>query len=342
MLTLLTGATGLLGANLAHLLCKRGDRVRALVRGASDRRGLRGLPLEEVEGDVLDPSSLDRAMAGVGRAYHCAGVVRFDAGSAELVRRVNVDGTRNVVEAARRSGVARVLCVSSAAAVRQGSLSEPGTEERMPEGPPRSPYHESKVAGEAAAREAGAGRVEVVTANPSLLLGAYDARPSTGALLLAVARGVIAGYPAGGTNAVNAQDAALGLSLVMERGRPGERYLLGGENLTFKELLTVAAEEAGVAPPRVPVPDLALAVAEKVAAAAFSLPGLRGLDPGAGALRGLAHPSYVSSMKATRELGYRPRTVRLGIRDALRWFQEEGMLPRDVPLAPRGVLAREW
>ncbi|HEY8206891.1 MAG TPA: NAD-dependent epimerase/dehydratase family protein [Myxococcaceae bacterium] len=336
----MTGATGLLGANLAHLLCKRGDRVRALVRARSDRRGVRGLPLEEVEGDVLEPASLDRAMSGIQRVYHCAGLVRFDAGSAEAVRRANVEGTRNVVAAARRAGVARVLCVSSAAAVRQGSLNEPGTEDLAPEGPPRSAYQESKVAGEAAAREAAAGRVELVTANPALVLGAHDARPSTGALLLAVARGVIAGYPAGGTNAVNAEDAAAGLTLVMERGRPGERYLLGGENLTFRELLTIAAEEAGVAPPRVLVPDLALAVAEKVASAAFSLPALKGLDPGAAALPGLAHPSYVSSMKAMRELGYRPRGIRLGIRDALRWFQEEGVLPRDMPLAPRGVLAR--
>jgi dihydroflavonol-4-reductase len=340
MLTLLTGATGLLGANLAHLLCKRGDRVRALVRARSDRRGVRGLPLEEAPGDVLEPASLDRAMSGVGRVYHCAGLVRFDAASAEVVRKVNVEGTRNVVEAARRAGVARVLCVSSAAAVRQGSLAEPGTEDLWPEGPPRSPYHQSKLAGEAAAREAAAGRVEVVTANPALVLGPHDVRPSTGALLLAVARGVIAGYPAGGTNAVNAEDAALGLALVMERGRPGERYLLGGENLTFRELLTIAAEEAGVSPPRVPVPDLALEVAGKIASAAFSMPVLREWDPGATALPSLAHPSYVSSMKATRELGYRPRGIRLGIRDALRWFQEEGMLPRDVPLAPRGVLAR--
>ena len=340
MLTLLTGATGLLGANLAHLLCRRGERVRALVRPRSDRRGVRGLALEEVEGDVLDPASLDRAMEGVQRAYHCAGLVRFDAGSAGAVREVNVRGTRNVVEAARRAGVARVLCVSSAAAVRQGTLSEPGTEDLAPEGPFRSPYHQSKVEAEGAAREAAAGGVELVTANPSLVLGAYDARPSTGALLLAVARGLVVGYPAGGTNAVSAAGAALGLALVMERGRPGERYILGGENLTFRELLAIAAEEAGVAPPRVPVPDLALAIAGRVAQAAFQFPALRGMDPGAAALPALAHPSYVSSTKATRELGYRPRPVRPGIRDALRWFQEEGMLPRDVPLAPRGVLER--
>jgi dihydroflavonol-4-reductase len=340
MLTLLTGATGLLGANLAHLLCRRGERVRALVRPSSDQRGLRGLPLEEAVGDVLDPASLVRAMAGVGRVYHCAGLVRFDAGSAAAVQEVNAGGTRNVVEAALRAGVKRVACVSSTAAVRAGTLAEPGTEEGGPEGPPRSPYHHSKVAAEAAAREAARGALELVFANPSLVLGAHDVRPSSGALLLAVARGLLAGYPAGGTNAVSADGAAAGLALVMERGRPGERYILGGENLTFKELLTIAAEEAGVAPPRVPVPDLALAVAGRVAQVAFRLPGLRGKDPGASALPSLAHPSYVSSMKAVRELGYAPRPVRAGIRDALRWFQEEGVLPRDVPLAPRGVLAR--
>src|SRR5262245_7676205 len=126
--TLLTGATGLVGANLAHLLCSRKDRVRALVRQASDRRGLRGLQVEEVEGDLLDLFSLERAMAGVSRVYHCAGLVRFDADAQTALKATHVDGTANVLQAARKAG-ARVVYVSSTATIARGTLAEPGAED---------------------------------------------------------------------------------------------------------------------------------------------------------------------------------------------------------------------
>lgn len=340
MATLLTGASGLLGANLAHLLCERGERPRVLVRPGSDRRGLRGLPVEEAPGDVLDSTSLDRAMAGVARVYHAAGVVRPAGAPEEAMIRVNVEGTRTVVAAARRAGVRRLVHVSSSATVQGGTLDAPGTEEQPAEGPPLSPYQRSKREAERAAAEAAGSAVELVICNPTLAFGQYDVRPSSGALLLAVARDLVRAYPSGGTNAVNAADVALGLWAAMERGRPGERYLLGGENLTWRELLTVAAEEAGVRPPRVPLPDAPLRALGRLLGAAARLPPLRARDPGLGAIAALAEPRYVSSAKAARELDYRPRPVRLGIRDALRWLQEEGALPRDQPLAPRGVLAR--
>jgi dihydroflavonol-4-reductase len=335
--TLLIGATGLVGANLAHLLCGRKERVRALCRLDSDRRGLRGLPIEEVEGDILNPSSLHRAMEGMERVYHCAGVVRFAPRAADLLRRVHLDGTANILRAARRAKVRRVVMVSSVAAIAKGPMDAPGTEDQPLDTPPPSPYHATKREAERVALEEASG-VQLVIANPSLVLGPHDVKPTSGALLLAAARGLIRAYPAGGTNAVNAADVAVGLDAAMQRGRTGERYILGGDNLTYRDLFAMAAEEAGAPAPRVLVPKAAVNLAHRVAGLAFALPLARSLDPGVSTFQVLNEGGYVSSDKAIRELGYAPTSVRLGIRAALRWFQEEGALPKDQPLTPRGVV----
>ncbi|HZH78175.1 MAG TPA: NAD-dependent epimerase/dehydratase family protein [Archangium sp.] len=228
MKTLLTGATGLVGANLAHLLCEQGERPRLLVRERSDRRGLRGLSYDEVLGDVLDADSLRGAMKGVDRVYHVAGIVRFDPFTREDVSRLNTQGTRNVLDAARAAGARRVVVVSSVAAVGHGTLAEPATEESTYNYAGDNPYHESKREAERLALEDSGLGLEVLAGNPSFVLGPYDVKPSTGELLLHVARGVVLAYPSGGINVVNAQDVARGLRLIMEKGRPRERYILGG------------------------------------------------------------------------------------------------------------------
>jgi dihydroflavonol-4-reductase len=148
-----------------------------------------------------------------------------------------------------------------------------------------------------------------------------------------VARGLVVAYPSGGTNVVNASDVAEGLHLVMEKGRPGERYILGGENLTYRELLTQIAEEAGVHPPRLPLPDTVVRVVGRLGDVVGRLSPDLFQHMNTAALRALPLPAYQSSARAMRELGYRPGPVRRGIREALRWFVEEGMLPRDQPLA---------
>jgi dihydroflavonol-4-reductase len=337
MTTLLTGATGLVGANLAHLLCSQGERPRLLVRARSDRRGLRGLSYEEVIGDVLDTDSLKAAMKGVTHVYHVAGIVRFDPFSRKDVSRTNTQGTKNVLDAARAAGVKRVLVVSSIGAVGHGTLDRPATEESAFNFEGDNPYHHSKREAEQLALSYSQGGLEVVAGNPSLVMGPYDVRPSTGELLLMVARGLVVAYPSGGCNVVSALDVAEGLHLVMEKGRPGERYILGGENLTYRELLTQIAEEAGVAPPRLPLPDAVLRAAGRVGDVVGRLSPDLFQHVNTAALQALPLPAYQSSAKAMRELGYRPGPVRQGIQAALRWFVEEGMLPRDQPLASGGV-----
>jgi dihydroflavonol-4-reductase len=338
MKTLLTGATGLVGANLAHLLCEQGERPRLLVRERSDRRGLRGLSYDEVLGDVLDADSLRGAMKGVDRVYHVAGIVRFDPFTREDVSRLNTQGTRNVLDAARAAGARRVVVVSSVAAVGHGTLAEPATEDSTYNYAGDNPYHESKREAERLALEDSGLGLEVLAGNPSFVLGPYDVKPSTGELLLHVARGVVLAYPSGGINVVNAQDVARGLRLIMEKGRPRERYILGGENLTYREFLTLCAEEAGVSPPKVPLPDVAVRTLGRLGDVVGRLSPDLFKHVNTAFLQALPLPAYQSSGKAMRELGYQPRPVRLGIREALRWFQEEGMLPRDQPLTPRGVV----
>lgn len=335
MKTLLTGATGLLGANLAHLLCSQGERPRLLVREQSDRRGLRGLNYEEALGDVFDPGALAAALKGVTRLYHVAGTVRFDPFTRKDVARTNTEGTRRVMEAARAAGVRRVVVVSSVAAVGHGTLERPATETSSYNYEGDNPYHQSKVEAEKLALAYSDAQMEVLAGNPGFIIGPYDVKPSTSELVIQVARGLTPIYPTGGCNVVNAMDVARGLQLIMQRGRPGERYILGGENLTFRQLLTLIAEEAGVPPPVIPLPDVAVRVVGRIGDVVGRLSPDLFKYVNTAFLQALTIPAYVSSVKAERELGYSPRPVRLGIREALRWFQEEGMVSLDKPLAPR-------
>jgi dihydroflavonol-4-reductase len=335
MKTLLTGATGLLGANLAHLLCAQGEKPRLLVREASDRRGLRGLSYEEAPGDLFEPAALRAALQGVTHLYHVAGIVRFDPFSRKGVARLNTQGTQNVLEAARAAGVKRVVIVSSVAAVGHGTLDRPATEDSVYNYAGDNPYHQSKREAEKLALSFSDARMEVLAGNPGFIIGPYDVKPSTSELVIQVAQGLTPMYPTGGCNVVNAMDVARGLQLIMQQGRPGERYILGGENLTFRELLTTIAEEAGVSPPRLPVPDSVLRAVGHVGDWVGRLSPDLFKYVNTPFLQALTIPAYVSSAKAGRELGYRPRPARLGIREALRWFQEEGMVSLDKPLASR-------
>jgi dihydroflavonol-4-reductase len=338
MTVLLTGATGLVGANLAHLLCSQGEKPRLLVRERSDRRGLAGLAYEEARGDILDAASLREALRGVKQVYHAAGTVRFDPFSRQDLSRINTQGTRNVLEAARAAGVRRLVLVSSVAAVGHGTLDAPADEHTPFNYAGDNPYHQSKREAEALALAASGPDLEVLCGNPGYVVGPYDVRPSSGELLLYVARGLTPAYPSGGINVVNAGDVAAGLQLIMQKGQPGQRYILGGENLTYREFLTLIAEEAGVRPPFVPMPGLLLQGAGKLGDVVGRLSPDLFRFVNTAFLQALTLPAYQSSARAMRELGYRPRPVRLGIREALRWFQEEGMLARDQALTPRGVV----
>ncbi len=328
MTTLVTGGTGLIGGHIARELARSGEEVRLLVRMHSSRAALQGVPFEEVRGDVRDVESLRAAARGADQVVHAAASVRTDPFADERVRRVNVEGTRNVIAAAEQAGARRLLYVSSIAAVGSGSLDRPADEDAPWDLAGRGAYWQTKRAAEelvlAAAKR---GRLEAVVVNPSYAVGPGDVKPSSGGLLLLIASGRLVAYPEGGSGFVDARDVARGAVAALQRGRSGERFILSSENLTWRELFTLCSEAAHVPPPRVPVPRaIAMGAARLGDAAGKLLPKAFALF-NRQTVASLYELAYVSSAKARRELGFSPRPVREAVVDAYEWFRETGRLP---------------
>jgi len=321
MRALITGGTGFLGANLAVYLRQQGWKVRILRRPTSSLEAVKDLDVEHAIGDVLDPDSLRPAMVRCDVVFHAAAISAYWRTPAEQILRVNVEGTRNVLTAARDLGVHRVVLTSSLAAL---GVPEPGTlltEDHPYNLPPGCfLYGYSKAIAEAIARVFVEQGLEVVIVNPSVILGPRDIHRISGSLILEMARRRVPALPPGGVNVVAVEDVARGHALALERGRPGERYILGGENLTYRELAERIAEVIGVPPPRWVIPPRGvkgLAALARIAQA-LGLP----LPVGADQLWLSAHFIWCDGRKAEAELGYRPEVpVREAIRRAWEWYQ---------------------
>jgi len=329
MSILVTGGTGFVGAAVVRALVARGERPRCLVRRGSDRRNLADLDVELVEGDLADPASLDAALKGCTGLFHLAADYRIWVRDPATMHRTNVEGTRRLMEAALRQGVSRVVYTSSVAVLGKAAGGAPADEET-----PVSlddmigVYKRSKFLAEAEVqrlqREEG---LPVVTVNPSTPIGPRDVRPTpTGRIVVAAAAGRLPAFVDTGLNVVHVDDVAAGHLLAFDKGRVGERYLLGGENLNLAAILgQVAALRGRRAPrlclPRAPLIPLAYA-AENWARITGGPEPLLTVD----GLRMAAKPMYFRHAKAADCLGYRPRPAAEGIRDAVRWFEAEGYL----------------
>lgn len=327
MITLVTGATGFLGGHIARELHEAGDTVRIVVRQRSSRKGLAEVPVEEAPGDVRDLESLRRAMQGVGRVVHAAGAVRLDPFAPDRLRRINVEGTRNVLTAAREAGVERVLYVSTTAAVGSGTKDRPADETTAFDLADRGPYWQTKHAGEQLVLEAARkGELDALVVNPSIVFGPGDVKLTSSSLLLAVASGLVLFYPEGGSGFVDVRDVARGVRAALEKGDTGERYILSAENLTFREAFAMAAKERHLRPPLLPIPrPLALGLGGIGDRLGPRFPKAFGML-NTGFLGALFDTFYVSNAKACRELGFAPRPVKDSIRDAYRWMEEQGVL----------------
>ncbi|HEY3450050.1 MAG TPA: NAD-dependent epimerase/dehydratase family protein [Myxococcales bacterium] len=327
MTTLVLGGTGFVGGQIARELAAAGDAVRVLVRERSSKKGLAGLEVEEVRGDVRDLESLRRAAQGVDRVVHAAGAVGLAPFAAERLRRVNVEGTRNALAAARGAGVDRFLFVSSTAAVGSGTLDRPADETMAWDLAGKGPYWQTKQAAEQLVLDAAKkGELDAVVVNPSYVLGPGDVKPTSGTVLLGIATGLVLFYPSGGTGFVDVRDVARGVRLALEKGGTGERYILSGENLTYRQVIEMAAKERGLRPPMLPLPEQVARSAARVGdLLGPRFPRAFGLlnTPFVGSLFDLL---YVTSSKASRELGFAPRPVREAIRDAYAWFEQNGYL----------------
>jgi dihydroflavonol-4-reductase len=327
MKALVTGATGFVGAAVARALGRAGWEVRVLVRAGSDRSNLQPLAVEAAEGDLADSNSLERALEGCAGLFHVAADYRLGARDPTPLYRTNVDGTRNILNAARRAGVPRIVYTSSVATIGIPSDGSPG-DERTPVALSRmiGHYKRSKYLAEEVARDAARSGMSVVIVNPSTPVGPGDIKPTpTGQLVLDAACGRMPAYVDTGLNIVHVDDVAAGHLLAFERGRPGERYILGGEDMTLQTILAEIARLVGRTPPRVRLPYAAVLPVAYLAEAFARVSGRSGRVTLEG-VRMSRKRMFFSSGKAVSELGYRWRPPAEAFEDAVRWFRERGLL----------------
>ncbi|PSP17079.1 MAG: dihydroflavonol 4-reductase [Cyanobacteria bacterium QS_8_64_29] len=319
-----TGANGFIGSHLVHLLCQQGYAVRALVRTQSQRDNLEGLAVETITGDLNDPE-LARAMRGCQYLFHLAACNSLWWADRHRLHASNVRGTQNVLAAARQAGIERTVFTGSAVNLdtsRRASL--PNEAHSASPQSLASPYERSKYWAEQAALSAASSGQSVVVAIPTTPLGPGDAKPTpAGDIVLRFLRRQMPVYMPTGFNAIDVRDAAWGHLLALERGRSGERYLLGCQNLALKALLDRLAELTGLTAPKVAVPPWLPAIAAWADERVLALAGKSPSVPLEG-VRMAARPLYCDCSKAVRELGLPQSPLEGALRDAVRWFLERG------------------
>jgi dihydroflavonol-4-reductase len=322
--SLVTGATGFLGSHVARQLLARGERVRVLARPHNDRRALEGSGAEIVEGDLRDAASLDRAVAGTSRIFHVAADYRLWAPDPREIYESNVTGTRNLLEAARRAGVERFIYTSTVAtvAVDRPELPTEATQSSLDE--MIGHYKRSKWLAEKEVLDAAKGGFPAVVVMPTTPVGPGDWKPTpTGKIILDFLKGKMPGYVETGLNFVGVEDAAAGHLLAAEKGRLGERYLIGAENLTLKQLLDILARITGRPAPRLRIPHSVALAAAYVDTLISRMRGRAPQIPVEG-VKIARHMMFVDCSRAHRELGFVSGPVAAALERAVQWYEEHG------------------
>ncbi len=322
----LTGASGFVGSAVARKLLDEGFAVRALVRKSSNRANLAGIDLDVVEGDIRDAALIQKAMAGVRQVFHVAADYRLWAPDPQEIIKTNTDGTRAIMRAALASGVERIAYTSSVATLR---LSDDGTpsDETMPLSAENAigAYKKSKVLAERLVERMVAEEgLPAVIVNPSTPIGPRDVRPTpTGRIVVEAAAGRMPAYVETGLNLVHVDDVADGHVAALKKGRTGERYILGGQDMTLGQMLAEIATLAGRRPPTIKLPR---SLIYPIAYGAETAARITGREPFAtvDGLRMAKYKMFFSSAKAERELGYRARPAREALAEAFQWFRSEG------------------
>lgn len=325
MKTLVTGGSGFVGSAVILELLKRGQNVRALVRSRAHPGNLADIDVELVEGDLLDGDSLKRAVQGCDQAYHVAAVYANWLTDMSIIARANIQGTRNMLQTCFDCG-ARVVYTSSVAALGAHGKAPANESAQFNLASTGDQYYISKYRAEQVALEFAAKGLPIVIVNPTNPLGPRDIRPTpTGQLIIDVLKGRLPGYVDGGLNFIDVEDVAAGHVLAMEKGKIGERYILGNANLSIKEYFRLIAEVGGGHAPAIQIPaPLAIATAYlyEMIAAITKRPPLTTVSW----VKVGNHYSFWDSSKAIRELGLPQRPIRESLQREIEWFREKGYL----------------
>jgi dihydroflavonol-4-reductase len=326
MKAFVTGATGFLGSHVARVLGEQGADLRLLVRSTSNLRNLEGIKAETATGDLRDPSSLEKGMSGCDTVFHVAADYRLWVRDPAEMYRSNVDGTKAILDAARKHGVRRVVYTSSVATVGFTGNGHPADEDSpVSLADMIGPYKRSKFLAEQLAMEAGGSGMQVVVVNPTTPVGEQDVKPTpTGRIVVDFLKRRFPAYVETGLNLVDVRECALGHVVALEKGRPGERYILGGENLTLKQILDKLGEISGLPSPKVKLPYV-FAFATGIVDEAIT-GRLLHREPRAtvDSVRMGKKKMFASCAKAERELGWKIVPVEAALRRAVEWFQANG------------------
>jgi dihydroflavonol-4-reductase len=324
MTTLVTGAAGFLGSHVTRQLVARGENVRVLMRPSSNNRAISDLSLEYVTGDLRDPASLERAMKDVNRVFHVAADYRLWAKHSQEIYDSNVGGTKNLLAATKNAGVEQLIYTSTVAtiAVDRPELPNESTDAQLEE--MIGHYKRSKWMAEQEVLRSAREGFPAIVAMPTTPVGPWDWKPTpTGKIILDFLNGRMPGYVETGLNFVGVEECAAGHLLVSERGKIGERYLLGAENLTLKDLLDTLAKITGLPAPSMKIPHgVALSVAY-VESAFSRLIGKVPQIPVEG-VKIAQHKMFVDCSRAERELGFQSQPVAAALERAVRWYQVNG------------------
>lgn len=329
MKILVTGADGLLGSNLVRELLGRGYTVRAFVKRGRQQKTLAGLPLEKFWGDLLNPEEVTNATEGCDAVIHCGADTRVWPARSETVKNINIEGTKNIVRAVYQHRVQRLLYVGTANSFGFGSKENPGTEE-IPYQCARYglDYMDSKYqAQQFILNEVRENGLPAVVLNPTFMLGPYDSNPSSGAMLIALYHQKVPGYTAGGKNYIYVKDVAVAIANALSKGRIGECYILGNQNLSYREAFEKMAAILGVAPPAFPIPPLfailwglintfAGTVSRRTPVVSYLLTQIA------------CDEHYFSPAKAIRELELPQTPIEKGIDECFCWLRDNGYLKK--------------
>jgi len=325
MKILVTGADGLLGSNLVRVLLERGHQIRALIQRGRQAKTIEGLNIEQIEGDILDREGLQQAGQGVDAIYHLAAHTGIYPSRSEAVNRVNIDGTRNMLELAKEIGVQRMVYVGTANTFSFGTKEQPGREGTPYKGARYGlDYMDSKHKAQQLVMQYVKEGLPAVIVNPTFMLGPYDSAPSSGAMILAIYRGEVPGYAPGGRNYICVKDAAVGIANALEKGKIGECYIIGNKNMSYKEAFTVIANTLGVKPPKLPLPKPVVLsyglINQAIAKAIGKKPKVT--YPMA---RISCDTHYFTAEKAVKELELPQSPIEEGIRDSISWMKSNGI-----------------